>query len=177
MAPAKDRCPTGVYVGRNKECQRLIDTHKPMHPRVSCKWLSGRLYAFCVMDPGMSSSRVFVQQIECLFRHHTEGAWLIFAPMEPGMSPSWPSLAGVAPLRVTHRSRSTASPVRGSCPHACPSASVPVSARPSAGILVWPPAKLLDARHARTPVLQASRRPVQQLAWVLTWHTGGIGDC
>ena len=35
--------------------------------------------------------------------------------MDPGMSPSWPSLAGVAPFRVTHRSRSTASPVRGSC--------------------------------------------------------------
>ena len=38
--------------------------------------------------------------------------------MDPGINPSWPSLAGVAPLRVTHRSRSTASPVRGSChPH------------------------------------------------------------
>lgn len=38
--------------------------------------------------------------------------------MDPGINPNWPSLAGVAPLRVTHRSRSTASPVRGSC-HTC----------------------------------------------------------
>ncbi len=35
-------------------------------------------------------------------------------PIEPGMMPSCPSRAEVAPLRVTHRSRSTCSPVRGS---------------------------------------------------------------
>ena len=37
--------------------------------------------------------------------------------MEPGMSPIWPSAAGVAPFLVTYSSFSITSPDLGSCMH------------------------------------------------------------